>query len=264
MITVGLILVVLLILVILNIKSLMYNRFRGRFEYVQQSNDLPVDMVYCISMPQRIEYVTKQMKEIGTSYKLFHAISPQDLTTLDYLMFSTTLIPGTHLYKKFTKLPVILSFFMCYYDAWKNGYDSICILEDDIILKESVQNIRTLIHEFNATAGVDILYMGYCWLDCRNPEQFKQISPSLRLVPNNKRILCNHAMVLNKDLIDRYMRQYNLFLNNINNDTNLDKFLKDNTIPRAVPTHGYIDQNYEKLGSNNENDNSRNKTCIIK
>jgi len=214
-------------------------------------------------MPNRIEYVTKQMNEIGTSYKLFHAITPKDLTTLDYLLFSTALIPGSKMFKKFTKLPVILSFFMCYYDAWKNGYDSICIFEDDIMLTESVENIRFLIQEFTATAGADILYMGYCLLKCNNPNKFRQISPSVWRVDNKEEILCTHAIVLKKDLIDKYKNSFELFHNHNSNDQKLNDFLRQNHMSRCIPSHGYIDQNVTELGSNNENNNSNIKTCIM-
>lgn len=259
MYTIAFIIIILIYLVTL--KSRTYNRFKSRFEEVKGTRNLPVDMVYCISMPDRLDYIQSKMKELGTSYKLFHAISPNVLSYWDYFTLSSTLIPWSPIYKKFTKLPVALSFFMCYYDAYVNGYNTICILEDDIKFVVNIEEIRSLIQEFKET-DQDILFMGYCKLKC-NGTNFKQISPNLFSVPGEKNILCNHAMVLKRSLFTPYVHRSPFLYYTQHNDRTLSSYLKKHSIKKCVPSGGYINQNVSELGSNNENLNNNIYTCTL-
>jgi GR25 family glycosyltransferase involved in LPS biosynthesis len=254
---------VAVIIVLLSMKWITYNRFKYRFEYVKGTDDLPVDMVYCISMPDRINYVEKQMKTIGTSYKLFHAISPKDLNTLDYFLMSTTYWPKSDIRYKFTKLPVALSFFMCYYDAYVNGYKSICIFEDDIKLKVNVSEISDLIKQFKET-DKNILFMGYCIMKKCKKENFTQISPDIYTVSPKSDILCNHAMVMKRDLFARYVNRSPFLFYFVQNDRTLSNYILKNNIERCVPKHTYIDQNFAELGTNNGNyQNANLKSCVL-
>lgn len=252
-------LVVLIYLLTLKIRT--YKRFINRFEFVEGPKNLPVDMVYCISMPDRLEYIQSKMKELSTSYKLFHAISPDVLSYLDYFTLSNTLLPGSPMYKKFTKLPVALSFFMCYYDAYVNGYNTICILEDDIKFMVNIEEIVSIIQEFKET-DQDILFMGYCWLKCKGTN-FKQISPNIFNVPREKNILCNHAMVLKRSLFVPYVNRSPFLYYTKHNDRTLSSYLKKHNIKKCVPSSGYINQNVSELGSNNENLNKNIYTCNL-
>ena len=83
-------------------------------------------MVYCMVMPNRLGYAKQKMGELNTTYKLFNAVQKEDLAIVDYTHMSHTFEKKNQgYYHKFTKLPVSLSFFMCYYDAYLNGYDTI-------------------------------------------------------------------------------------------------------------------------------------------
>jgi len=234
-------------------KYRVYNRYKSRFEFVKNTNDLPVDMVYCISMPDRIEYATDQMNRLGTSYTLFNAISPKDLNVLDYLTMSRTYIPGHRYFKKMTKLPVALSFFMCYYDAYLKGYDSICIFEDDIHFPHGKDKLVPTLNEWK-DSNTDVLFLGYCHLKCHGG--FKQISNNLMKVPTNKGILCNHAVAMKKDFIARYVNRSPFLFYHINNDQDVSSYMQRNNVSKAIPKQPIVYQNVSELGSNNENENT--------
>jgi hypothetical protein len=105
----------------------VYSRFRHKFEIVEGGDRSgQVGMVYCIAMPNRLGYAKQKMGELNTTYKLFHAVQKEELAKVDYTHMSSTYDKkNPNLYLQFTKLPVSLSFFMCYYDAYLNGYDTI-------------------------------------------------------------------------------------------------------------------------------------------
>ena len=65
--------------------SQLYERFKSRFKlYPSEKNSLNVDMVYCISMESRHEYATEKLKFLNSTFMLFSAITPDDLTKSDY------------------------------------------------------------------------------------------------------------------------------------------------------------------------------------
>lgn len=255
--------ILIVLFILLSMKRFIYGRFKSRFNFVRGGADLPVDMVYCICMPNRLDYVEQQMKNLGTSYKLFHAISPDDLTTIDYLLLSNTYWPKSVIGRKFTKLPVALSFFMCYYDAYVNGYETICLFEDDIKFNVSASAISNLIHEFIATEYI-MMFMGYCTTKKCNPGEFTQISQNLYTVSPRTDILCNHAMVMKRDLFARYVNRSPFLYYTMQNDRTLSNYIRKNNIKRCVPRQTYVDQNFAELGTNNENYHNANlKSCSL-
>lgn len=246
--------ILLVILVyLLTAKYRIYNRYKSRFNFIKNTTDLPVDMVYCISMPDRIDYATEKMNDIGTSYTLFNAISPKDLSVLDYLTMSRTYIPGHKYFKKMTKLPVALSFFMCYYDAYLKGYDSICIFEDDIHFPHGMDQLRPTMNEWK-DSSTDVLFLGYCRLKCHGG--FKQISNNLMEIPTNKNILCNHAVAMKRDFFVPYINSSPFLFYYINNDNDVSSYMIRNNTSKAIPKQPIVYQNVSELGSNNENNNT--------
>merc|ERR1712110_881168 len=111
-------------------------------------------MIYGIYMPERYDYTKKMINEFGQNYKSFKAITPDDLTENDYHTLSQTFDPKDRkfgvetIYKKKTKLPVALSFFMCYYDAYINKYNFTMVLEDDIKYGVEMTQITKAIRDF--------------------------------------------------------------------------------------------------------------------
>jgi hypothetical protein len=241
----------------------VYNRFKNRFEIVQHDNkNVEVDMIYCICMPQRRDYAKKMVGMLQTPYKLFNAIKPDDLSTEDYTRLSQTYVESNkHLYKQWTKIPVALSFFTCYYDAYKNGYDTILVLEDDIRYKVSLDKIYGAIRDFKQVDS-EILFLGYCWANCGMT--YQHISEHLYIAPYNTEMLCNHALVMKKSFIKAYMERDEVTFWRHRNDHTLSTYLIKNKINKCVTSPVYIDQNREKLGSTNHNNNhTKLPTCTL-
>ena len=233
-----------------NNKKNVYNRFKNRFKYVKQPDTLGVDMSYCIVMPDRVDHATQKMKELGGNYKLLSAIRPDLLSYTDYLTMSHTYFPGFQSFNKKSKLCVALSFFMCFYDAYLNGYDSICVFEDDIDFPQGVPIIKESIQEFKELPEFSVFFMGYCHLPC-NEEGAKRVSHSLADVTGNK-IACNHGLCMKKYFIKKYIESRPLFYFT-HNDVSLTYFCITSGIGVVVPIRELVKQRREEMGSNNGN-----------
>lgn len=241
----------------------VYDRFQPKFEEFGNGDDgLGVDMVYAIAMPDRLSYIKGKLSEMKTPYKLFHAVKPDDLTKDDYERMSATFDPSNKmLHKRMTKLPVCLSFFMCYYDAYVNGYDTVVVLEDDIKFNVSLDRIKQAIGEFKKIDGAEILFLGYCWANCDT--DYVQITENLHRAPRDTQLLCNHALVMKKSFVTRYMERPNATYWDNRNDHTLSNFLRDNDVFKVVPKKAYINQNRAEMGSNNENYDLGGKACNL-
>ena len=239
----------------------LYHRFKSKFETVHGNKTLGVDMVYCITMDNREEYVRKTLGELDVSYKMLHAITPSDLCILDYMAMSSTYIPYKNpgIYNKPTRLPLGVSFFMCYYDAYVNGYDTIMILEDDIKFMVSFDQLHTTVREWKSTP-CEFMYLGYCHLMCKNAK-YNQLTHNVHEVISDNRIVCNHATLIKRSVIQKYCKYFWTLYMTKQNDNILDEFLRSHSIRRCVPPRGYINQNVPALGSNNGNKNDKLFTC---
>ncbi len=232
-------------------KEALYERFQHKFTSVGTSRGREVDMIYCICMPDRLAYVTKKLESLGQRYRLLDAIRPDDLTRDDYQSLSQTFKPSNkHLYRQMTKLCVCLSFFMCYYDAYRNGFDIVLILEDDIKYQVSSAKIFEAIRQFKTTDG-QIMFLGYCWTNCRLP--FTQLTEHVWRASKEGKLLCNHALVCKKEFVTRYMERKDAVYWRDRNDHTLSDWLVKTGTFKCVTTRAFITQNRAELGSNNEN-----------
>jgi len=237
----------------------IYRRFKHKFKPVGESGSNELDMIYCICMPSRVEYATEQLKAFGQKYKLLDAIKPDDLTSDDYRNLSETFNPqNKHLYKQMTKLCVCLSFFMCYYDAYKNGFETILIVEDDIKYQVSIAQIFEAIRQFKTTDG-QIMFLGYCWSNCDKP--FTQLTEHVWRAPKDAQLLCNHALVCKREFLTRYMERDGVVYWKHRNDHTLSDWLSDTDTSKCVTTKAFINQNRAELGSNNGNHDTGGKAC---
>lgn len=237
----------------------IYKRFKHKFKPVGENASNEVDMIYCICMPARVEYATEQLKAFGQKYKLLDAIKPDDLTPDDYRNLSQTYNPlNQHLYKQMTKLCVCLSFFMCYYDAYNNGFETILIVEDDIKYQVSLAQIFEAIRQFKTTEG-QIMFLGYCWSNCDKP--FTQLTEHVWRAPKDAQLLCNHALVCKKEFLARYMERDGVVYWKHRNDHTLSDWLRDTDTFKCVTTKAFINQNRAELGSNNGNYDLGGKAC---
>ena len=259
------IIILLLILYFFTMNGRIYNRFKSRFE-INGHGVFPTSMVYCICMPNRLGYARKQMSTLGTQYKLLHAISPKELNILDYMTMSPNVYinPRSKVFMKYTKLAVDLSFFMCFYDAYLNGYDSITIFEDDIEFEASPNQIKSLVTEFLETKQ-EILFLGYCWHNCKNKSKHKQVSQNIYQIPFKSSIFCNHALSMKKGFISKYIKSFPFPFYTTTNDHSLSTYMIRNKIKKAIPRRAVVSQNYSLLKSNNgnNNENIHKTTCDL-
>lgn len=232
----------------------IYNRFHDRFEQQEALVTDPVDQVYCIAMPNRLNYIKSYLSSLGLSCKFFHAIAPTDLSVADYKFMSATFDKNSPLFRRPTKLAVSLSFYMCYYDAYVHGYDSIMILEDDIVLSQGVnmKQVRHTIREFKDT-NYSIMFLGYCLTNCKKiyVDENKIDGTRLYRVPPRTHIFCNHALVMKRTFIKEYAKRVHLYWTE-NNDNTLLRYINDHRVAACVPDKLLVDQRID-MGSNNQN-----------
>jgi len=175
---------------------------------------------------------------------------------------SETMNPGNKmLYKQMTKLPVCLSFFMCYWDAYTSGYSTIAVFEDDIKLVASIDQVLAAIREFKKLPEGEILFLGYCWANCE--QQFEQVSENLYRAPTNVQLLCNHALVMKKEFLKKFMERHRPNFWRTRNDHTLSDFLQRQQIGKFVTPKAYVNQNRAELGSNNGNHDLGGKACDL-
>ena len=239
--------------------SSLHERFKHKFEHHENaSHSLKgvVDKVYCISMHQRKEYITKKMNELGTSYTLLNAVTPDDLTPLDYEQLSETMNPNNKvMHKKMTKLPLQVSFTVCMLDALKNNYETFMILEDDITIEKDLDTIKKGIEQFK-NSKYNLFYMGYCTYTCFT---WPIVPDKDELVEVNSHINCTHAIVYKKSVVP-------LLLDTIYPMTEYYDNMLLKVPDKCVPNTAYFDQAREELGSLNEDDNPNGKlpTCSFR
>jgi GR25 family glycosyltransferase involved in LPS biosynthesis len=180
----------------------LYLKFKNRFKLNNNTSTLEgIDMVYVVVMPERVDYITKQINSMNLRCKYFDAVKKTDLSDSDVNLLSNTNEPGSRMYKIKTRLCHLLSFTMCFIDALQNGYSTICIFEDDIIINVDLKTINQGTSEF-VKSGNDVFYMGYCFLDCKQRKTNGKFISEL----SDKQLLCNHSACFKTkmlpDLID--------------------------------------------------------------
>jgi hypothetical protein len=206
-------------------------------------------------MPKRKDYIMNKMKQLGTSYTLMNAVTPDDLTHEDYEHLSDTYNPRNKLmYKKMTKLPLQVSFTMCMLDAIKNNYETIIIFEDDISIEKDIETIKKGIEEFKLS-DYNLFYMGYCTTECKywlRDEDYEELVD----VDVDSGINCAHAIVYKKSILPKVLDTIYPM------DMYYDNLLE--LVPKkCVPASIYFDQDRKNMGSLNEDlkPNSKLPTC---
>ena len=233
----------------------IYNRFKNRFVTLK-GNKLNVDMVYCIVMPQRKDYITEQINKLGVSCTYFDAVTPDDLTVDDYNELSTINNTQSSIYAKYTRLPVLLSFIMCFMDSLKKGYTTIIIFEDDISINVEPKLLNESLDEF-AKSNLDVFYMGYCFMNCG--QLLRQFKNLVELSDSN--LLCCHSMCIKTRILPGLINYCFPMINN--SDEMFRNYYILNKIKIGVPRSVYFTQNRKTLGSLNESleDSQFFKTC---
>jgi hypothetical protein len=239
----------------------IYDRFKDKFEYHPGPIKL-ADQVYCIVMPDRKNDMINFMNKYGISCNFLNAVTPADLTPEDYKNLASTELFRS---KKKTRLPLQLSFSLCYLDAIKRNYQTIIIFEDDIVLNTDLNTIEKSISEFK-NSNYSMFYMGYCYLNCK--QSFKPNKDSLLVNVNDySKMYCAHSIVYKvkylKSMIDYLYPMREEF------DVAILKYSKRAGNKLCIPKQVYFSQN-KSLGTNNETLNSDGTidkdppTCKIK
>ena len=232
------------------------SRLKPRFNLVEGKSTLGVDMVYVISMPQRKEYITKQINQLELTCKYFDAITPSDLSTDDYNNLSDINSPKSNIYNKNTRLPVLLSFITCFIDALENGYTTIIVFEDDIKINVNKTVLNEGIQEF-LNSKCDIFYMGYCYMNCNqllNVHKYKNI-----VEVEDRNILCCHSLCIKTEMLPGLINYCFPMVNN--SDELFRNYFMLNNIKVCVPRQVYFEQNRNDNISLNESYNDDFKTC---
>jgi len=227
-----------------NYLSSIYNNNLKNFTYYNKGNKMKgVDCIYSIVMPDRIEYMKSVLNTLNCEYVLFKAITPKELSPGIYKSLTAN---ESYVFKK-TRLPVQLSFTMCYIDAIKKGFNTIVVFEDDIVINKEVNQIIKGINEFN-NSNYNVFYMGYCELNCN--QQFK-IDNTLELVdiPDYSKLWCCHSICYKVKYLPKIIKYLYPMDNEF--DIKLTQIYKKLNYKICIPKNVYFDQN-KQLGTNNE------------
>jgi len=239
----------------------IYGRFKHKFEDTKEGEAAAsgaLDMVYAITMPERKEYIEEALQELGVRTKVLNAVVVEELTEDDYIALSDTFTKGAHkqIYGRKTILPVSLSFFMCYYDAYVNGYSTIMVVEDDAMVTVEVEKVLATFNEFK-DQDCTVLFLGYCYADCRQLQKsVARVSDNLMQYETHKGItpLCNHALVMKSDFVKGYMERSDATFWKEPTDHDLMRYLVERKEKVCVPPKAFMGQNRKEFGeSNNEN-----------
>ena len=229
----------------------LYDKFNYKFEKISKFEDLGVvDCIYCIVMPKRKNYMISVFDKMKLNYTFFNAITPSDISPYEYKVLSSTNNKNSKLYNHPTRLPLQLSFTMCYIDAIKKGYNTIIIFEDDVVVKVDTRTLIESISAFKKSKYV-FFYMGYCWMNCN--QQFT--IEKLINVPN-KELFCCHSICYKVKYLPSLIKS--MYPMNDNLDNNIVNFIKKNNYKVCVPTTTFFDQNRSILGTLNDDDNEGN------
>jgi hypothetical protein len=215
----------------------LYDKFKNRFTLNTNTFKLnSVDMVYAIAMPQRINYITEQINTMGLQCKYLNAITPDDFKEYEKTLLSDVNKLFSSLYGLNTRLAVLFSFIMCYIDAIKNGYQTIIVFEDDIIINVSLDTLNKATTEF-VNSDNDIFYMGYCFLNCK--QTYREEYTYLKGLTDPS-ILCGHATCIKTKILPALIN-YSFPMKKPSDEIFTEYFIR-NKIRACVPKSVYFDQ----------------------
>jgi len=229
-----------------------YEKFKNRFELINVGGSFnSVDMVYVIVMPQRKDYITEQMKKLNVQYKIFDAVKEGDLTESEMSAISKVNTSGSSIYKLPTRLYNTLSFTVCFIDSIENGYSNIIIFEDDIVINVDNPTLNASLMEFDKSDN-EFFYLGYCFLNCRQPQDKEKYNYLIDLVDPG--ILCLHAIAYKVGSLPGLIKY--LFPMKIPTDEAMVKYFRQNKTKVCISKKPYFDQvDRDKMQSLNESTN---------
>ena len=186
-------------------------------------------------MPQRKDYISKQINTLGLRCKFLNAVKPDDLSESEKTILSDINTPGKYMYGYNTRLAVLISFIMCYIDSIKNGYSTIIVFEDDIVTNVNLDTINKGTTEF-VNSNFDIFFMGYCFLNCN--QSYIDLTYIRGLTDPS--ILCGHAVCLKTKFLPQLINY--CFPMTKPSDELFTDYFKKNGIKACIPKTVYFDQ----------------------
>jgi hypothetical protein len=200
--------------------------------------------------------LTNVINSIGVEAIYFDAVKPSDLTTEDYTTLSHVNNPKSYMFQKYTRLPILISFIMCFMDALVNNYSTIILFEDDIMVKVDKNTLINSIKEFNES-DMDVFYMGYCFLNCSQP--VNNFDYLVKITDNN--LICCHSMCFKTHFLQELI-DYS-FPMTYNADELFRNFYQLQKLNVCVPRSVYFTQNRTSVDSLNESRDNPElfKTC---
>ena len=237
-----------------NVPCYFYKRFKHRFEQSDNGKLPPnIDQIYCIRSNKRKDYITNYFNAIGLRVNYLNAIFPIDLTKEDYNRLGRNVINPINIYQiwymlhKKSHVPIQISFAMCYLHAIEHGYKTIMVFEDDIYFHVDMEIFQKALNEFSESS-MDMMYLGYCMMsprqDLYNINDYEHI-----MEISNKRILCNHAIVLNTEFLKDYINT--IFPINVTNDVDINNFCIKNNKRIGITKKAFVFQNKNEHESMN-------------
>ena len=217
-----------------------------------------LDAIYCILLPERKKYIMNVLKKNEVPNVIFvDACTADKVSNLDYQILSSTFTLSSGIYGALTKLPVHLSYLYCMKHALDNKYNTVLILEDDIFFQKPFPLINQYVKEFLMHRHLDILYLGYCLLNCKT--EVENISKNILEIPEKTYILCKHAIVHRTNYFQNFLENHTIL--NKKSDQYFLEYFKKNNIKRAILREPVIFQNREKIKSRNGNNQQFLKVC---
>ena len=125
---------------------------------------------------------------------------------------------------------------MCYIDAIKNGYQTIIVFEDDIVINVDLDTLNKSTTEF-VNSPFDIFYMGYCFLNCK--QEYLENYTYLKGLTDPS-ILCGHATCIKTKVLQGLINF--CFPMTRPSDELFTVYFKQNKIKLCIPKSVYFDQ----------------------
>ena len=143
------------------------------------------------------------------------------------------------------------------YHAWKHNFKYVLIFEDDLLFTEPVSELIRISHSFATQNVGDVLYLGYCHLDCNVEAQ--PIDEDMVMLPYNVPIRCKHAMIHKMDYVGDFLKNHGKLKQR--SDVHFEKYYRQNKIKRVICRKPFIFQNRLDLKSHNENTSHHLTIC---
>ena len=219
-----------------------------------------IDCIYCITVNGRKDYIKNIFLKYGLNeVNYVEACTPTSLSAYDYKKYSTTFEKNSAIFELVTKLPVHLSYLSCLYHAIKYQYKYVLIFEDDVYFEEPFEELKRTIEEFISQSKGDILYLGYCTLNCNTKVNI--LSDRLAELPSDARILCKHGMVHNTKYVNHLIDNHKKL--NLKSDIYLNNYYRDKKLHRVIVRKPFVYQNRQILKSFNNNPSKLLSTCTF-